>query len=381
MDNLSILNKQNDPILAKAISCGLREEYSLLLQYATNDASTDALFLRGLGLLHLGKKSDALQCFERLAGQPQSNFLVPAFCDLLSGNDTEAAKMYGGVEFIRYFQAAAQSKIFEAVHITIDNTLKSFPPAGDTYTIIELGIGTAKQMVRILSWIPDTWPWVKSVRIIGVEPYDHLAQIADKTLRNAATTSHLTVEYCLLNSFAQDLTSDFLGTMLQGQRPEVVNACMSIHHMDRENKLGLLQVIRSLNPALFVVADVDSDHESNLAPLSLPLIANVMSLYENTLSLLMEEQPDEETAKLYRGFCFYDACNILVEAGDKRIEFHTTAENWKHYLKTRGFKLLTPRIDWLAGIPQNFCHCAAEHLCTTYYGRPLTFQIVAQCAS
>lgn len=285
--------------------------------------------------------------------------------------------MYGGRAFTQYFRAASESIVFRNMYQAVDNILRTFPPPDDTFTVVDLGIGTARQVQRIVEWIPHHWPQVRRVHIIGVEPYDHLATIAQTQLETLTQVTTLHVTYTLVREYAQKLDTAAIVRQLPFGRLDLVNACASIHHMRQGEKWHLLRVMRSWAPRLFLMSDADSDHESTLPDLSLELIANVTSFYTHLLALICSNNPDDETAACYRGFCFYDARNILMETGERRIEFHTTADRWKDYLLEAGFAMLPPQAEWLADIDPSMSQLHADRLIPAQGKRSLIFQLAA----
>lgn len=374
---LAVLNPKSDIQIQEALLAGLHANYTGALKTIASLHTSPAEFLRGVFLLHLDQRPEALAAFRKVAADPSGHFLAPAFCDFLTGDEQAAAAMYGGRAFTQYFRAASESIVFRNMYQAADNTLRTIPPPDDTFTMLDIGVGTVRQVRRIIEWIPRYWPQVRRVHIIGVEPHDHLAGLAQTELDALAQWQSLGVSYTLLREFAQNLDTSAVADHLPFGRLDLVNASASIHHMRQAEKKRLLQVICSWEPRLFMISDADSDHESTLPDLSLELIANVTSFYTHLLDLMCSQQPDAETVACYRGFCFYDARNILMETAERRIEFHTTAEQWKNYLVEAGFRIVAPQPAWLEDIDPQVSQQHADRLITAFWHRSLIFQLVA----
>lgn len=375
MSYLNALNPGNIIHIAEALALGTAGDFSGTLSKISHDTSVEANFVRGMAHLNLGDRDRALASFRTVSGNPRGNFLAPAFCDYLTGDETEAAKMYGGTEFARYFQAASGTPIFENMYRAVDNTLQSEPPKSETFTMVDLGIGPARQVGRVLSWIPKRWPWVKKVHIIGVEPYDHMAGLAKENMARHAEACPITVKFDLIERFSQELDEKVIRDLLEGRSLDFVNACAAIHHMPQGDKVKLLKIINTWRPKHFIISDGDSDHESDIPDLSFALIANVYSFYSAMLDYMLADCTDPREIPLYKGFCFYDARNVLVETGARRIEFHTLAQRWIQYVQEAGLRILTPKKEWLAGIPEDKSGICDQYLVTAAYGRPICFQL------
>lgn len=372
---LNALNPGNTACMREALSLGTQGNFDSALEKIRRDPSIEAEFIRGVSYLNLGRRRQALAAFRKVVIHPRGNFLAPAFCDYIAGKQTEAAKMYGGTEFSKYFQAASGTPIFENMHRAVDNTLQYQPNDSDTFTIVDLGIGSAKQVGRILGWIPEKWPHVRKVHVIGVEPYEHMAKLAKENMARHIMATPLQVRFDLVPRFSQELDERVIHDLLEGRDLDAVNACAAIHHMPQTDKIRLLKVIKNWQPKIFIVSDGDSNHESDIPDMSFELIANVYSFYSTMLAYMMSGCDDPELLNLYKGFCFYDGRNVLVETGAKRIEFHTLAKRWIEYAREVGFRIVSPKKEWLAGIAHNKSKINSEYLVTAFHDRPICFQL------
>ncbi len=374
---LDVLNSSNQDVVSKAISAGVGGNYKKVLELLHGNVSSDATFLRGLSSLKLGDHSKAKTEFEILKGQPDAHFLIPAFVDHLNGTKSESEKMYGGSAFSDHFAVASTRNLFRDMYQAVDNTLSSFTPDGDTFTLMDVGIGTGVQVDRVIKWIPKAWPQVKAVKVIAIDPSPSLIEKAKIQLERTMKESPLDVSVTFIESLAQNVSEERLREALEGNALDVVNACASIHHMPQSDKLILLKKLKNLAPKILVVTDADSDHESTLADLSFELVANATSFYSTVLQYLLSEPASKEEEDHLRAFCFFDARNVLLETGKSRIEYHTTAQNWVHYLSSVGFRLLPPRNEWINGLTPGRAQLGKDFIHTAVSERPINFQLVA----
>ncbi|MBF0105165.1 MAG: hypothetical protein HQM16_07545 [Deltaproteobacteria bacterium] len=378
---INVLNPENIPCIGQALQLGTCNEFGRALEVIEDDKSVSAEFVRGCLSLNAGHKEEALCSFRAVIRDPEGHFLAPALSDYITATTREAAKMYGGNEFSKYFQAAVNTPVFTRSHRIVNNTMLSMPPLGeDTFIIVDIGIGTAIQIEKMVACIAREWPWMRHVKVIGIEPYEEMMKIASEKLRllSAHANGHLSISYKLIEEFAQNLDGSFLRPLLDGKRPHLVNASASMHHMPKADKIKLMKTIREWQPKMFIVNDADSEHDIDLPDLSITLIANVTSFYNELFAYMASGTHDASLLQLYKGFVFLDARNIIAETGDKRIEFHTSAGNWVQYANQAGFKIVKPKSEWIAGIPSEFVRETEDYIVTAYYKRPLTFQLVLE---
>jgi SAM-dependent methyltransferase len=123
----------------------------------------------------------------------------------------------------------------------------------------------------------------------------------------------------------------------------IVIANLSIHHVPHETKLTLLQQMAATRPRLFVLGEANSDHDVQHAPRSPGIVANAMRLYSNLYRMLKECGARQEVLEAARFFLGSEARNIILNDVDKRIDYHTTVDDWKELIGKAGFGLVDPR--------------------------------------
>lgn len=379
MSYLEALNGSSDPSIDEAVGFALEGNPDRALDLIREINTPDANFIKAILLLSSGQKNEALELFNAVNNHPDGSFLAPAFCDFITETNEEADKMYGGEEFLNYFKAAASSLNFQGIYRAVDNTVRDLFSGAKELCFIDIGIGTGKQAAMLAEML-EANPEARGLLIIGIEPYPSMQKMAAESIRALSSSKHYKIEYHLIDKYAQDICASDITKIIGDRKIDIINASASIHHMPLEKKKKLLGVIKTLDPRFFIISDADSDHESNLHNFSLELIANVTSFYKNFLDYMLTIAPDEKTKKLYRGFCYYDAKNIIMSLSNKRIEYHTTKENWKSYLVECGFRLISPRNEWLRGIDPRYSRISGDYLITAYYNRPLLFQLTATIA-
>ncbi|MGE4234121.1 MAG: GRAS family protein [Bacteriovoracia bacterium] len=371
---LEILNPSDDPHVTDALLASENDDRLQAMHHLRKSASVEAAFLRGLTLYREGEKQKALQEFKAILGKPNANFLTAAFHDAILEKADAATEMYGGSEFTKFFKTASQSVLFRDMHTVVNNTIAAHPPSNSTFTMVDLGLGTGAQVESIIKWIPEKWPHVKRAIFVGVEPSQELAEIAKARIEKAISDSPLTIKLIVIPKKAQDLDADFSNRFPPFN---IVNATASIHHMDKEAKVKLLKTVRSWDLERLIITDADSDHDSDIPDLSYRLVANVTSFYDAVLNYMVSQDPNPEHRRDYEGFCFYDARNIVLETGSRRIEYHTTAKKWLRYLNDAGFLIVEPDSKWLDGVSPNNSSIEDQYLLTAKYKRPISFQITA----
>ena len=223
---------------------------------------------------------------------------------------------------------------------------------------------------------------IKTVNIVGIEPSEQMSLAAKERLGTKAKETDMEANLEIIRGTGEGLTSQQAEEI--GQRGiDVVIATISIHHSPEEQKREALKRVRQMRPKLFILADVNSNHEANLAKFSPELMANVRRFY----SLAYQSQVEWARTKYdnseaivsgFKKFNFDEARNIAGRNYTGVEDYHTTAENWLRLLKGEGFLIVDPRNKGFEASVEGETDVTDETFFTyTYEGQNLFFVIGA----
>lgn len=221
-----------------------------------------------------------------------------------------------------------------------------------TLNLVDIGIGTASQEVSLIKQL-GTSTNVKTVRVIGIEPMPEMSARARENLQSTEIQDvGIDVQYENLQATGQNIPEQCINDIRE-KVIDVVLATISIHHATIDEKRKTLRAIKAMKPKFFVLADINSDHESDLDAFSDELADSVRRFYSLSYQTLYEWAdryfPGREDIKAaFKKFNFDEARNILSREYPNVEDYHTTAERWITLLKEEGFKIVNPKS--IAGI-------------------------------
>ena len=317
-------------------------------QISLLEASTES-FQKGLVAFREGDKESAKPHMqEALTANPYD---IGAMV-ILSLIDPEFEKEKG------LFSSEAHRKAF--VEITKSPHAKNLRRVGNnlvlqlaTYSdraalkIVDIGIGTAVQEAELIRQLADSTN-VKKVEIIGIEPVKEMSGMALQRLQSPEVqNAGVDIDFQTVNATGQNIPEQCIDG-IRGKLVDVVLATISIHHATIEEKRKTLRAIRAMNPKYFVLADVNSDHESDLPKFSDELADNVRRFYSLAYQTLCEwadkNFPGREDIKAaFKKFNFDEARNILSRDYPNVADYHTTADRWRQLMQEEGFKIVNPQ--------------------------------------
>lgn len=252
-----------------------------------------------------------------------------------------------------------------------------------TLNLVDIGIGPATQEVRLLQQLDSTN--VKRINIVGIEPMPEMTEIALRNLESPeAKSTGVGIHYENVQATGQNIPDKHIDD-IRRKMVDVVLATISMHHANINEKRATLRAIKAMEPKFFILADANSDHESDLDVFSNELADNVRQFYSLTYQTLCEwadeHFPGKENIKAaFKKFNFDEARNILSREYTNVKDYHTTAERWRKLLEEEGFKIINPKL--INGIT-NGIEGNIEVTDNTIYmmiteGRKLFFAIIAQ---
>jgi hypothetical protein len=220
-------------------------------------------------------------------------------------------------------------------------------PAGEDAVLLDVGIGTGRQMIELLRALGDSAAQPAALTIIGVEPERASLISAEKGILQESERLNLKVKFQSIHCGVEKLTASDLDFIRSLGRNIVINSAFSLHHVPFVEGVGspdlpdlkdkALSDLRSLNPRALVLSEPDSDHETSD---DVARARNCWRHFGLTFDLIDACELTEEEKNAIKGAFFArEIQDILGEVNALRTERHETTAMWLARLKRAGFQI------------------------------------------
>jgi hypothetical protein len=208
-------------------------------------------------------------------------------------------------------------------------------------TLIDVGIGTGRQIVGLLESLHARGQLPNQMRVIGIEPSQLCLGLAHDNLRQAAARLGVALSFHGLRNVAEGLTADDWAQLaaLCTDHP-AINASFALHHVadidGRDVRDDVLLRLRSLHPAVLVLAEPDVHH---LEHGFLARFDNCWRHFAITFAAIDQlEIPRSDQDALKVRFFGREIADILGNPEDMRSERHERASSWLARLERTGYR-------------------------------------------
>jgi hypothetical protein len=250
----------------------------------------------------------------------------------------------------------------------------------DDITLIDIGIGTGKQMVELLHQLANRSRELQRIHIVGIEPSEESLSLAKQAIATAAQQLKLEVTFTEFCNGIENLDDrDWQHLRDRCDRP-IINASFALHHIrdqaGQDVRTVMLQRLHQLDPTLIVLSEPNTDH---LEPDFRIRFQNCWRHYSNVFKMIDALAIDQQS-KAGLKTCFFgrEVVDVLKADNTARIERHETAQSWVNRLKQSGYTLQAPFIDDLISSPILTIQTHADrYLNFDYNGVPLVSLICA----
>ncbi|NER79696.1 MAG: GRAS family protein [Leptolyngbya sp. SIO1D8] len=248
-------------------------------------------------------------------------------------------------------------------------------------TLIDIGIGTGRQMVALLHQLARQRVRPQRLHMIGIEPVKQSLSLAQQNILNLAHELQIQVDF---TSFCKEIEAlngnDWQWLTAWCDRP-IINASFALHHIcdvdGQDVRTSILRRLRQLNPSLIVLSEPNADHlESDF----LTRFSNCWRHYVGIFQVIEALEIDQVSKDgLKAGFFGREVIDVLKVDNTARIERHETAASWVNRLQQSGYRLKTLSIDDSISSPLLTIHNqAAGYLDFNYQDVPLVSLLCAQ---
>lgn len=254
------------------------------------------------------------------------------------------------VNQIDLFNLLAKHVPFVSLSAKIANEcLAQFCHNQDEVWLIDIGMGTGRQLVTLLEQLHREQQLPTHIHIVGIEPAAESLVIADSTLRAAAQKMGCAIEFLPICRTAEALSAaEWQAIRARVQHP-VINASFALHHIrdTKDGTLGqidqrnhVLKQLLTLTPRVLVLSEPNVDH---LEPNLRQRLQNCWHHF-GTVFHVIDQLPirSHEKEALKVNFFGREIDDILRPEETLRTERHEPVERWLQRLSDSGYQTVLP---------------------------------------
>lgn len=333
------------------------------------------------------KRYEMLLVLKKLYCNNPDDLVLKIICEALAGHSIYGAVTYNGkhaAAFSLYFNNSLGITCLREEISAWAKSIAQQHPEDDCLNLADLGCGDGQAIGQVIqqSFIFGKH---KRLNLFLNDPQAAMLKTAQQHIQLLGESIGITnLSICNYQSLAQDPEMPKAMQSFFGQQMSkvIITAVASIHHMPYNQKIVLLQQLAAIKPRLIIIGDANSEHDIHHLPKSPQIIANTMRFYNGSYTSLKKNGASEEVLEAAQYFLGSEARNIIMNDLDKRIDYHTTVENWKAILQQAGFELLNAKT-----VAPYLTNKANHHINTTHCdtcivdGEPLCFSLAAKVSN
>lgn len=211
-------------------------------------------------------------------------------------------------------------------------------------TVLDIGIGTGQQMVRLIDMLAQSGELPETLTIIGIEPSGESLASAESTMQTLMGKYPCSLRFIPIQGTLESFTDDAWDTLKAriAERPGtlIVNASFALHHVyPPDVRAGLFERLRGLNPAVFAMIEPYADFlDGELAT----RFQNAWLHYGLTFRAIDQIEAPQDDKNLLKKVFFSREIQDVLSLEPVRIEQFETGEMWAQRLIKAGFKPVMP---------------------------------------
>lgn len=215
--------------------------------------------------------------------------------------------------------------------------------------LIDIGMGTGRQLVALLEQLHREQQMPTHLHIIGIEPAQESLTIGASLLAATAQRLGISLDIHPICRTAEDLSADEWQAIRVQARAPLINASFALHHirdtegqdtLDLDRRAQLLRQLQTLTPRALILAEPNADHvERNL----LQRLQNCWHHF-GTVFHVIDQLPitQQEKAALKVNFFGREIDDILRPEEALRTERHEPVAHWLQRLSACGYQTHYP---------------------------------------
>ena len=232
--------------------------------------------------------------------------------------------------------------VYFAVRLANDLLTSLILPHSEV-VLIDVGIGTGQQIVKLLKHLKVMDHNPRSIHVVGIEPSESSLMRAQADIK-AQSGFNFQVTFEPFLGSAENLNDSDWKKIKGLGKTIVINEAFAIHHVTShlgapDQKIAVLEKLRELEPVGFVLSEPHSNHQSE----------KLMTRFENAwkhFGLVFDVIDAQPLKKIERdamklNFFAREVEDILGTDEAIRSERHESAEMWVDRLKQAGFSIIS----------------------------------------
>lgn len=208
--------------------------------------------------------------------------------------------------------------------------------ADDEIVILDIGIGTGQQIVRLIRLLSERLKPTPRITVIGIEPSEGSLNKAISALEAEAGTLGLSLNVIPVITTIEDIPEAEwarVQSALKGQL--IVNASFALHHIrPTERRTELFRKVKKLKPGMVGIIEPYADF---LTPDVQARFANAWHHYGLTFRAIDQIDASETEKRDLKTIFFSREIQDVLSRDELRVEQFETGEMWTERLKYAGF--------------------------------------------
>ena len=211
-----------------------------------------------------------------------------------------------------------------------------------TFTIFDIGIGNGKQILQLLGMLAKDNKILKSVNVIGLDPFDKNIEDSGKAFEEIQKELPFQLQfYPICNTIENLSDNDYNFIRDTGAGSIIINSAFAFHHTlhplnNNETRTNLLKKITSLKPLLLTIIEPNSNHDTEELT---KRFHNCWQHFGNVFALVDESKIDATHKFLIKEKFFGREIRDIFGVSDHfRCERHELYDSWLLRLYRAGYK-------------------------------------------
>ncbi|RCW50271.1 GRAS family protein [Paenibacillus prosopidis] len=219
-----------------------------------------------------------------------------------------------------------------------NSLLARYVHPGEPVSFLEIGIGTGRQIVSLLQELALQDRRPSSIELFAIEPNEQCLRQAQENVMVAAESCGIRVSFHPIPYEIESMPDEIWSRLAVGSS-KIVNASFALHHIrdthaGSAGKNGVLRKLSSLRPAVVVMCEPDSDHQTSDA---ISRFINCWQHFSLVFELIDQLDIPPEQKRALKIFFSREIEDIIGNPEHLRCERHESTAHWIDRLERAGF--------------------------------------------
>lgn len=255
--------------------------------------------------------------------------------------------------------------------IAIESLINLIEEDQEDLSLIDLGMGTGQQMLKVLDALKSRRPSLKQVFLVGIEPDERSLKMAQAQLINLELPFEL--ELRIYHSLLENLSKKDFESMYQFIKNPIIWSSFTMHHVMTNRAEEFEKINDELKPSYLILLEPNVDHfTSNYSQ----RIKNCQAHFKKTFDLIEKLHLKDIEKENLKKFFTREIIDISSADEKARVEKHQTVKEWLGYLDAAGFIPINHEMIF----KNKYIHIEpkGDHYSLEYQNFPLTAVVCAK---